>query len=69
MAVEKGEPAVVQADALPYSVTQHEAAVEYTDLRIGTRKVIAIDIDDDRSVAIIGDVVVGALRHLSSSGL
>ena len=60
-------PSVVDADALPDTVTEHEAAVEDRDDRLLAREQVVVDPDDDRRVARIDVVVVGAVRHQRTS--
>jgi hypothetical protein len=45
MAIEEGKPSMMQANAFPHPVSQHEAAVEHADLGIGAAEVFAIDVD------------------------
>ena len=61
--IQEGEAAMMQANAFPYAVAQHEAAVEDADLCVRSREVVPVDVDDDRCVAIISYVIVGALCH------
>ena len=64
MAVEEGEAAAVDPKPLPHAVAEHEAAVEHRDDRLGARLQLAVDVDQDRSIARVGHVV--HLRHARS---
>jgi hypothetical protein len=63
MLIEEGQAAVVQAQALPYAIAEHEAAVEHRHARLVAWKQFAVDADPDRFVARIAGVVVGAFAH------
>ena len=57
MAVEEGEPPLVDAQPLPDAVAEHEAGIEHRDDRLGARLQLAVDVDQDRRVPRVGDVV------------
>ena len=61
--VEKRENAVVQADAFPNAIAHEEAAVENRDLGVVTGEELAIDVDLDICVALIGNRSMRALGH------
>ena len=57
MAVEEGELAPVDAQALPHAVAEHEAAIEHRHDRLCARLQLAVDVDEDRRVPRVRDVV------------
>lgn len=63
MAVEVGEPAVVQPDALPHAVTDQKARIEDRDLRFMAREELPVDVDLDRLVALVGERLMRAAGH------
>src|SRR5271156_5697349 len=60
MPVEKRDPPVVQAKALPDAVPEHEAGIEHRHLRLGAADELAVDADEDVVVARVADVVLAA---------
>src|SRR6186997_1415103 len=57
MAVEKLDFALVDAKPLPDSVAEHEAAVENRNRRLLARLQFAVEVDEDRRVARVRNVV------------
>ena len=62
MAVEERELPLVDAQALPDAVPQHEAAVEHGNDGLASRHQLAVHVDQDRRVPRVRDVV-HRLRH------
>ena len=60
---EEGEFAVVDSDPFPHAVAEHEPAVEDRNGGLGSRNLLAVDPDEDRIVASVVVVVVGAVSH------
>ena len=63
MRIEKGDLALVHAQALPDAVSEHEAAVEHRYYRLGAWRHDAIDIDQNILVARIGAKVMCSFSH------
>ncbi len=59
--VEKGDAPVDEPQALPDAVAEHEAGIEHRDFRVGARRQLAVDADEDGIVARIADVVLRAV--------
>ena len=62
VAIEKGEAALVDSKPLPDPVAKHESGIENRDDRLIARLQFAIDVEEDRPVPRIGNVV-HRLRH------
>ena len=54
---------MVETDAFPDAVADQEAGIEHRDLRLVAREELAVDVDLDRGVALVGQRLVGASRH------
>jgi hypothetical protein len=62
--LKKQNGALVQTQALPHTVTQDESSIEDRDHRAFARHEIAVDVDERRFIARIGDVVLtSSHRH------
>ena len=59
MLLQKRDLAVVNAQALPDAVTEHEAAVENRHARLVASEALAIDVDLDARVTRVVAVLVG----------
>ena len=59
MAVEKRDPSLDEAQALPDAVAQHEARIEHRDDCLVARDQVAVHRDQDRVVA---RILAGMLR-------
>src|SRR5687768_12480438 len=63
MPVEEGDPALVDPQALPHAIAEHEARIEHRDHRLAARLHLAVDVDQDRRVARIAGAVVQGTGH------
>ena len=59
MTVEEREAVVMEPDALPDPVADEEPAVEHGDLRVVAGEELAVDVDLDRRVALVGHCLMG----------
>ena len=58
MAVEEGDPALDETQALPDAVAEHEAGIEDRDLGLGPAKKRAVHGDQHLIVAGVADIVL-----------
>jgi hypothetical protein len=68
VALEKQHRVSLHPEALPDPVTEDEARIEHGDHRLPAVSMLAVDIDEDIAVAIVGGVFVRSLHGDSRAG-
>ena len=63
MTIEMGKDSMVETDSLPDAVTDEETRIEDGDLGFVSRKVVTVDVDLDRGVALVGECLVRTSAH------
>jgi hypothetical protein len=61
--VEEGEPPLVDPQAFPHAIAEHEPGIEHRHHRFGARLQFAVDADQDRGVARIAGAIVEGFGH------